>query len=96
MYITGCIITTGCSIAVALLIDTWNIGWNCLGGGIQYLLPTMIEPHDSVICAFSHLTLSWVSTDENTGCSDFHLQIRRSACTGHSESGGFTVVCVCR
>ena len=24
--------------------DTWNIGWNCLGGGIQYLLPTMIEP----------------------------------------------------
>ena len=23
---------------------TWNIGWNCLGGGIQYLLPTMNEP----------------------------------------------------
>ena len=44
VYITGCIITTGCSIAVGLLIDTWNIGWNCLGGGIQYLLPTMIEP----------------------------------------------------
>ena len=20
-----------------VLIDTWNIGWNCLGGGIQYL-----------------------------------------------------------
>ena len=35
---------TGCSIAVGLLIDTSNIGWNCLGGGIQYLLPTMIEP----------------------------------------------------
>ena len=27
-----------------MLTDTWNIGWNCLGGGIQYLLPTMIEP----------------------------------------------------
>ena len=21
-----------------------DIGWNCLGGGIQYLLPTMIVP----------------------------------------------------
>ena len=25
------------------MLNSWNIGWNCLGGGIQYLLPTMIE-----------------------------------------------------
>ena len=49
VYNTGCIITTGCSIAVGLLIDTWNIGWNCLGGGIQYLLPTMIEPYGNPV-----------------------------------------------
>ena len=39
-----CILASGCSIAVGLCADSWNIGWNCLGGGIQYLLPTMIEP----------------------------------------------------
>ena len=27
------------------MLNSWNIGWNRLGGGIQYLLPTMIEPH---------------------------------------------------
>ena len=26
------------------MLNSWNIDWNCLGGGIQYLLPTMIEP----------------------------------------------------
>ena len=26
------------------VLNSWNIGWKCLGGGIQYLLPTMIEP----------------------------------------------------
>ena len=25
-------------------VDIENIGWNCLGGGIQYLRPTMIVP----------------------------------------------------
>ena len=44
VFISSCILATGCSIAVWLLDDTWDIGWNCLGGGIQYLLPTMIEP----------------------------------------------------
>ena len=28
------------------MLNSWNIHWNCLGGGIQYLLPTMIEPND--------------------------------------------------
>ena len=40
-------------------------------------------------------SLSWVGADENTGLSDFHLHIWRSACTMHVESGDFTVLCVC-
>ena len=25
------------------MLNSWNIELNCLGGGIQYLLPTMID-----------------------------------------------------
>ena len=45
MFISSCILASGVYHSGWIAwIALWNIGWNCLGGGIQYLLPTMIEP----------------------------------------------------